>query len=759
MKEEFSVIGKRLPRLDAPDKVLGRAQFTTDIKLPGMLHGKVLRSPYAHARVLKVDISRAEQLSGVKAVVTREDAPRNPYILFPPGVWLPDQYLFDEKVCYVGDAVAAVAAIREDIAEEALDLIEVEYEELPVVLDPEEAMSPEAPLIHEAERNIAVGPVISKIGDVEKGFQEADYIFEDRYRTSRHCQCQMEPHTAVAYYEPNGMLTVWSSCQTPFPLKEFLSRWLEIPQSKVRVIAPHVGGGFGGKINTAAEGSAVLLSRKAGRPVKVQYSREEVFHSGTTRHPFIVELKTGVKRDGTITARQAKVILHCGPYSNFGPEVLTWARMCYEALYNVPNISFEGYVVYTNSSLTGAYRGFGNPQVTFAMESQMDSIAEKLEIDPIELRKKNHIKVGDIVYQGNWHISSCGLDECLDRAAEQIGWKGKRTAKQPATNNTKRRGIGMACMIHGSGGANLFLEAPDVSACFVKCNPDGTVDLLLGLPDIGQGSTTAMAQIAAEELGVRLEDIRVTTSDTAVTPYDFGSGASRATYITGNAVKTAAAEAKQQILEKAAEMLEASPEDLEARDRRIYVKGSPERGLALAEVLLQCEFAPGATRIIGKAVYTPPQSLPIFAAHFAEVEVDIETGQVKILQMVAAHDCGRAINPMAVEGQIEGAIHHGVGYALSEVLVLDQFGVPQNPSFMDYKILKATEMPRITPIIVEAPDPGGPFGAKGVGEPGMVASAPAITNAIYNAIGIRFKELPITPEKILKALREKGQAK
>jgi CO/xanthine dehydrogenase Mo-binding subunit len=508
-----------------------------------MLYGKILRSPYAHAKVLKVDVGRAEQFPGVKGVVSREDAPGNPYILFPPGVWLPDQYLFDEKVYYAGDAVAAVAAIREDIAEEALDLIEVEYEELPVVIDPEEAMKPGAPQIHKAERNIAAGPVISKIGDIEEGFREADYIFEDRYRTSRHSPCQMEPHTAIAHYEPNGMLTVWSSNQTAFPLKEFLSRWMEIPQSKVRVIVPHVGGGFGGKLGTAAEGVAILLSKKSGRPVKVQYSREEAFHSGTTRNPFIVELKTGVKEDGTITARQARVILYCGPYANFCPEVLTWARMCYEALYNVSHISFEGYVVYTNSSLTGAYRGFGNPQITFAMESQMDSIAEKIGMDPIALRKKNHVKLGDVVYQGKWHITSCGLDECMDRGAEQIGWESKREAKHPPTGEIKKRGIGMACMIHGSGGANLFPEAPDVSACFIKCNPDGTVDLLVGMPDIGQGSTTTMAQIAAEELGVRLEDIRVTTSDTAITPYDFGSGASRTTYIGGNAVKAAAAEA------------------------------------------------------------------------------------------------------------------------------------------------------------------------------------------------------------------------
>jgi xanthine dehydrogenase molybdenum-binding subunit len=757
MNEEFLVVGKRLPRVDAREKATGTAKFTVDIKLHEMLYAKILRSPHAHARIVQIDTSKAEKLPGVKAVLTHKEA-RIPFL-----EWLgmpTDEYVLDDSVRYVGDKVAAVAAVSEEVAEEALKLLNVEYEVLPAVFDQEEAMKPGAPKIHpeipEAENNVSFPnqPILIEVGDIEKGFKEADYIFENTYKTSRQCHCSLEPHVCVASWDNSGKLTFWSSEQTAFFVRERLANALGIPLNKVRVIVPHVGGGFGSKYGYAEEVICALLAKKTCRPVKLECTREEEFATTRTRHPWSIKIKTGVKKDGTFTARYMRAVINTGAYGWHGAGTLMWGGSWFVSLYRCPNIRFEGYPVYTNSPVAGAFRGYGNPQANFAMECQIDEIAERLGMDPLELRLKNHIRTGDVNPANQFTVTSCGLDECMRKGAERIGWN-RRQKKPRAVGGIKKRGIGMACMIHGMSSKSLG-EDGDIGSAIVKINTDGTAHLLLGIPDIGQGSNTVLAQIAAEELGVRLEDISVTTADTDTTTWNWIALGSRTTVIVGNAVKAAMADAKMQLFEKAAEILQTNVENLVAKDRKIYIRGAPDKGRSIAEVALAVKNVFPFKVVVGRASYEPPTHLPPFAAQFAEVEVDTETGKVDVLKIVAAHDVGKAINPDAVEGQIEGGLQQSIGYTFTEDMVLDEVtGKPLNPGFRDYKILKAVDMPDIDIILVEPVDPEGPFGAKGVGEVSHVPTAAAIANAIYNATGVRIKELPITPEKILKGLREK----
>lgn len=749
--KEFLVVGKSLPKVDAIEKVTGTGKYTVDIQLPKMLYGKILRSPYPHAKILKVDTSKAEKYPGVIATLTIEDVPRVLHGAGPAPYYMQDEYTIDEKVRYVGDKVAAVAAVSEEIAEEALELIDVEYEVLPAVFDPEKATKADAPSIHGTDLNLALPVIEIGSGDIEKGFKEADYVFEDEYKTPPVQHCCLEPHVSVASWDLSGNLTVWSSTQGPFRIRSVLARALQIPVGKIRVIAPHVGGGFGSKGTHTYEDVCAFLAKKAGRPVKLECARDEVFTASCIRHPTIYKLKTGVKKDGTFTARQAKAYFATGAYANAGPIVVAYTGDNFACMYKCPNVKFEGYCAYTNTEVAGAFRGFGDPQTFFAVELQMDTIAEKLGIDPMELRLKNHIRAGTKMSDGLF-VTSCGLSECIEKGAEAIGWNEKR--KWPKTGDKKKRGIGMALGIHKSG----VKPGAEMSSAFIRINEDGTINLLTGTVDVGQGSKTALAQIAAEELGVRLEDVNVTAGDTAVTPYDEkGAIGSRQTYVGGGAVKKAAADAKQQLLEKAAKMLEAAVEDLEVRDRRIYVEGAPETGASIAEVVMFSQFGePENTVILGRGSHSPSGKAPYFMAQFAEVEVDIETGQVKVLRIVAAQDVGFAINPLALEGQIEGALAMGCGYALTEELLQGPNGKILNDTFLDYKIYSAMDMPKMETIIVESIDPTGPFGAKGAGEGACVPTAAAIANAIYNATGLRIKEIPITPEKILKAVKEKA---
>jgi len=752
-------IGKNVPKVDALEKSLGKAIYINDITLPGMLHGKILRSPYPHARIIKIDTSRAKRVPGVKAVITADDLPDSRF-----GPFIKDEpVLARDKVRYIGEPVAAVAATDLDAAEEALELIIVEYEELPAVFDPLEAMKADAPLIHENLKDyvttfqaIQNGNVCSQTtfvqGDIEKGFREADVIVEETFTTQMQHQCYIEPAGAIAQMDVSGKFTVWSSTQAVFIHQARIAEALRIPMSKIRVIAPCVGGGFGGKIETHVQIICVALAQRVNnRPVKIILSREEEFSSTRPRHPCVMRCKLGVKKDGRIVAKEMVNIFDTGAYACDGPGVAAFGSLMARGPYRIPNFKIEGYCVYTNKVKCGALRGFGNPQTGFASESIMDIAAHEIGMDPLDFRLKNALEPGDRSVGGQV-IKSVGIKHCLTKAAEAIEWK--------KSKKRKCRGKGIASINHISGLLTV--------SAIVRINEDGTICLHVGTVDIGQGSNTILCQICAEELGVDVKDIVIISGDTYSTPYTWATSASRLTYTGGNAVKRAALDAKKQLLELAADVLAVDKEVLEVGNKRVFVKTNPERSLTFQELgAISCWVKGGP--IIGKdsfMVEEPAfdrsgfQGFPfgtmtayIFAAQSAEVEVDLETGQVQVIRGAAAHDVGRAINPQNVEGQIEGGYVQGLGYALTEETVFDR-GKVVNPSFADYKIFTAADVPELRAIIVECLDETGPFGAKGVGEPGLVGVAPAVANAIFDAIGVRITELPITPEKLLKKIRE-----
>ena len=739
MRGKFSVVGKRISKLDAVELATGKAEYLDDIELPGMLHVKMLGSPHAHANIKRINTCKAEKVPGVEKVVTLKDAPKIP---FNPGFYYmdpKDKYIFDKKVRFVGEAVAVVAAVSEDVAEEALDLIDVEYEKLPEVLDPEEAMLPGSAKIHDVERNVAAY-VTNEWGDIEKGFKEADHIFDDRYTTTRQVHAPIEPHACMASYK-SGKLTIWSNTQIPFHVRSILAEIFGMPQNKIRVIAPFIGGGFGGKDEVILEPICTLLTLKTGKPVKLKLTRQEVFYLTTTRHPCIFELKTGVKNDGTLVARHIKAIVNTGAYASHGPAVAGSMGTREIGLFKSPNVKFEAHTVYTNSPVAGAFRGYGNPQHSFAVESQLDAIADKLGMDPVELRLKNIIKPGDLNPGTSNKLMSNDLKECIVRARKSIGWKQK--LNNPGKDITKKRGVGIALLMHNTGAYPYIKE---FSSAVVKLNDDGTVQILSGVVDIGQGIKTTVAQIVAEEIGTCFEKVSISPPDTEFVPVDRGTYASGSLYIGGEAARRAAADAKVQLLKKAAKMMRTKIVDLKVENGVISAKSKPTVKKSIGEVV-------GEETIIGKAAYIPPSNAPVFGAQVVEVEVDTERGDIKILKLVYAHDVGRAINPTIVEGQIEGGAVMGLGYALTEDLVLDSKGRPVNKNFTDYKLLHATDVPNIQPIIVESIEPTGPFAGKGVGEPSLVPTAPAVANAICRATGARIKELPLTSERVFKTLK------
>jgi 4-hydroxybenzoyl-CoA reductase alpha subunit len=760
---QFSVIGKSAPRIDSQIQVTGEAKFSADIILPGMLQGKILHSPYPHAKILNIDTSKAERLIGVYAVATGKDISNIPYGILrvePAPPFTRDRFaLCKDKVRFVGDCVAAVAAIDEDTAEEALELIRVEYEELPAVFDPFEALKPDAPKIHD-HGNISA-EFFFHDGDVEKGFKESDLIMEEHFETQYVCHCPLETHQAVAHFSPTGELTVWPSTQSPFFDQVALAETLEMPASKIRVIKPYVGGGFGGKTETDPPIiCAALLSKKSGRPVKVAYTREEELMSTTRRHPVFVDEKIGVKRDGTIIAIDSKFIADGGAYNSTGTITIVLHGIFQNGPYKVRNLRYKGVRVYTNKPFCGAQRGHGAIQARFAVESMLDMIAEKLRLDPLEVRIKNGLNTGDVT-ASNFMITSSGHTECLEKVQKEIGWKDKRGKDIP-------RGVGLACNFFVSGAMKSFFfkNPPSHSSVKLDAQADGYFILLTGVADVGQACKTTLAMIAAEELGVNLDHIRVVAGDTAVTPIDLGSFSSRVTMMGGNAAKMAASEMKRVLLDEAAENLEANPEDLDVKEGRIHVKGSPERGLTYSEVITTY-FIKHKKHLFTQGDYTPPDiglekgeegGAPAysFGCHGAEVDVDKETGIVKVKRIVAAHDCGFAINPMAVEGQIDGSVSMTFGQAMTEEFKVDK-GQTITSSFLDYKLPTSMDMPEVTSIIVESNDPRGPFGAKEASEGTNIPTIPCITNAIYDAVGVRIKHLPVTPEKILKALEERAK--
>lgn len=758
-----SPVGKSVPRIDAREKAFGEARYVFDMHLPGMLVGKMVRSPHPHAKILSIDTSAAEKLEGVKAVVTARDTPKikfgsNEYF-FPYTV---DQLpLEDEKVRYVGDEVAAVAAVDEETAEKAVSLIDVKYEVLPAVFDFQEAMKPGAPLIHASMNNIGVMLPVH-FGDPDRVLKEADYVREDIFSLPSQAHCALEPHVCVGQYEVStNRLTLWTSTQAPFKVREALAKTLKMEAADVRVVKLAVGGGFGGKLEMfPMDFAACLLSKKSGGfPVKITCSRQEEFSCTRRKHPMLYKLKSGVKRDGTLMAITGEVIADGGAYCSYGPTILAAAIMRIFMVYKIQHFRMMGFRVYTNNPVCGAIRGFGGVQSGFAVESHMDMLAEGIGMDPVEFRLKNATDPSSTTVN-KMVISTNGLKECIRRAAQISDWKNKRGKQRHVARGI---GMGVAADVMGS----KMYKSHESAGAVIKVEEDGSIYLFTGAADTGQGSDTTMAQIAAHELGVSYERIRIRAADTETTPFDTGSFASRVTFISGNATKNAAADVKRQILEIVGRELKVDKDALELQNEKVLRKETAISLMTFDQAIALCYSFNYGSLLIGRGNYNP-KTTPVdfrtgegnvsgsygFEAQIAEVEVDKRTGRVKILKMYDVHDVGYAINPLSVHGQIEGSIVLGLGYTLYEDLK-SKDGKVLNPSFSKYRIPHAIDIPPIESVFIETNDPQGPFGAKGMGEASLLPTAAAIANAIEDATGLRFKELPITPEKILMALREK----
>ena len=755
--QQFSVVGKRVQRVEGFDKVTGDSEYIADIYLPGMLVGKVLRSPYPHARIRHIDTSKAEKLPGVRAVVTAEDTIKRPW-----GAFFADQYILSVgKTRYVGEEVAAVAAIDPDIAEEAIDLIEVDWEPLHGVFDAEEAMQDDAPLVHDDKANNIAMHLDLERGNIAQAFADSDVIVEDTFTSMPQWHCSIETIGSVAEYATSGKYTIYMNTQTLFNARYRIATALGVPETDVRIIQSAVGGGFGGKScddNNALV--AAVLAKKARKPVKLINTREEEFLAGCRPRVFMkINVKMGFKKDGRIRAKELKVVADNGAYSAKAPAITGVAAMRHDTCYKYSDVKIDAKLVYTNKVPTGAFRGFGNPSAEWAVEQAIDLGAHALGIDPMELARINAAEVGYVSPHGN-RVTSCELKQCLDMTERMIDWKAKRANKQPNT------GLGLACTVHVSG--KRHFGDYDGSSATIKINEDGKALILSGEGECGQGVHTAMCQIAAEELGVPVEDVEISRADTDLTTFCLGAFASRLTYVSGNAVKNAATNVKQQLFEQAAEMLEANAADLMARDGKIFVKGAQGKSLTVSDVARARLFRHNGAPIVGSGSFDADSVLPDstrfgnesgaynYGAQAAQVHVDPETGQVKILQFVVASDCGTVIYPLGAEGQVEGGLAQGIGYALTEGLQIDE-GKPINPNFSDYRIPAMRDMPPLQHAFADSYEPTGPFGAKGLGELNMDPTAAVLNNAIFDAVGVRLKTLPITPEKILRALKEKRE--
>jgi len=753
--QTFTMVGKDVPRNDAEAKARGAALYTDDLKLPGMLVGRILRSPVAHARIVHIDVSRALALPGVKCVITGEDTPKIKYgnwRLFPE---TQDEYpLAVDKVRFIGDEVAAVAAVDADTAEEALGLIQVAYEELPAVFDTDASTQEGAPVIHDhCPNNISINRKI-QYGDIEKGFAESDYIREDTFHVHAVSHAYLEPCSALAQTDQDGRITLWTSTQVPYIVQCLLASTLGMRENDIRVIKPFIGGGFGGKMELRTwEFCAALMARKTGRPVKFTLSREEEFLAGRRRHPMQIHSRVGFKKDGTLMAKDLKIRLDGGAYNAMGPTATFLCGNFGAMLYRFPHYRFHGEHAYTNKPPASAMRGFGAPQSLYVTETQMNMAAEELGIDPVDIRLKNAQVSGDKIPDVAT-ISSCGFIESIQAVAEMSGWKEKRKNLKPG------QGIGIGCYSFISGGVfNWFNTAYPFSAAEIRAFDDGTVHLLTMTADIGQGSETVLKQILAEELGLRMEDIRITAGDTAMTPQaDLGTWGSRVTLMGGNAVIDAARKIKAQLFGAVSARFNMNViYELECRDGRVHAKGRPDKGVSFGEAVAMVQRANRGEPLVARGSYTPRDKGLVtpafgFGAQVAQVEVDPETGKVEVKQMWTAHDCGTVINPRGVEGQLAGSIQMGLGYALSEQFVMDG-GKTLNTNFLDYKMPNALDMPPSEVVHVETYEPEGPLGAKECGEGLASPTAPAVSDAVFHATGYRCKDLPITPEKILRGMK------
>jgi len=754
--EPFRVLNTHVHNIDGIAKVTGRATYTFDVKLPGMLYGKILRSPHPHAKIIKIDASKALVLPGVMAVVNGKDDTLG----IKQGIWRRYKDLCDEqvlpvdKVRYIGEPVAAVAAVTEEIAEKALDLIEVEYEELPATFEPLDAIKKDAPEIHEGfERNINVTRHI-EWGDVEEAFEEAEYIREDWFKCGGQAHMCMETRAAVASYTPDGKMTVWTSTQSAYYHQALLAGVLGIREGNVRVLAPYVGGGFGGKFELdGAQFCACILSMKVKKPVKIIFSREEDFIASKRRTPMFYYTRTGVKKDGTFCAREAKVFTNGGAYTGMGATALYLTGFFHSFPYRWKGYRYDGYRVYTNTLPSTSMRGFGAPQAMWCSEQQIEWIAKDLGLDPIEMRRKNSHHEGYVV-PGQATIASCGIDQCYDEIKTWIKSKGKLP---------KNRSIGISACGFMSGGIFNWFDTPySFSSAVVTVNNDGTVELHVGAQDIGQGSNTTMAIICAEALGVKVEDIKVHSGDTDHCPADLGAWGSRQTLMTGNAVKMAAEDAKKQLLEFAyAQSGLNIVYDLDIKEGWVHAIARPERGENFDALVKRATRGKDGQRIVGRGYYTPHRKGMISPAYSymlqgVEVEIDEETGKIKLVDSLTAHDCGQPINHLGLIGQLEGAFSMAAGYGYLEYMPFED-GKMMNPNLVDYKMIRSTGMPPANIAEIDTYEPEGPYGAKEAGEGLTNPTAAAIGNAIFHRFGLQMKECPVRPEMIVNALKEKAE--
>jgi len=771
-REDFAVVGKSERKVDGRALVTGKPVFVADLQLPGMLHVKILGSPHAHAKIVSIDTSEAEAMAGVACVLTHENTPTTRHTTAGQGYPEPSPYdsrMFEDRVRFVGDRVAAVAADSEAIAEEALLAIRVEYEELPAVLSIDEAVADGAPVVHseedstgiyDASKNI-VADVDIDVGDVEAGFAESDEIVEFTCETQYAQHTPIETHVVMSYLDNDERLVLRASTQVPFHVRRIVAQTLGIPMQRIRVIKPRIGGGFGTKQEVLLEDIAGLVTLRTGRPALLSLSRKEEFAASRTRHPMRVRVKLGAKRDGMLHAIEMEAISNTGAYGSHGLTVLANTGSKTLPLYNkAPNAHFYGQAVYTNLPVGGAYRGYGATQGYFPLETAMDALAERLDLGPIELRSMNHIRLGEgspifeKLGEGREGVSqtvkSCELPRCIEIGADRISWAEKRGKKR--RDGEWVHGVGMSIMMQGSG-----IPLIDMAAATIKMNEDGSFNLLIGATDIGTGSDTILAQIAAEVLGVPLQRMLVTSSDTDFTPFDVGAYASSTTYVSGMAVQRAAEDVRDQIRRVAAPLLDAEAEGLELREEAVF--GPDGENVSLARICERAMYETDQFQIAATASCVPTESPPPFLANFAEVAVSTETGLVKVLHYVAAVDCGVAINPQLAEGQMEGALVNGIGYALSEEMLISSRGRVRNPSLFAYKIPGILDVPKLDVILVESYEPTGPMGAKSVGEIGINGPIPTIANAIYDAVDVRLTRTPFTPERVLKALTETADSR
>ncbi len=768
---ETNVVGKPERKVDAIKLAKGKPAFVDDIEMRGMLYAKMLYSPHAHARIVAIDDSKARALPGVRAVLHHENVARVRYASGGQSYPNPlpyDQVSFDNKVRHVGDRVAAVAADSLEIAEKAVALIEVEYEALPAVFDENEAISGEAPVIHDepdmegahdAERNI-VHHIEAEVGNFLAGLDQADHVFERTFRVHQVQQAPIEPHIAIAWLDSDERLVIRTSTQVPFHVRRMVAPLLDMPVRDIRIVKPRIGGGFGVKQEMLIEDIVGHLALTTGKPVRLEFDRAEEFVSSRTRHPQTITFTTGVNSDGTLVSQQMRTVANTGAYGTHALTVQMVSGLRGLSTYNCPNKKFDCDVAYTNIPVPGAYRGYGAPQALFALEAHMEDIAYELGLDPLEFRRKNWTKVGDPLDvaaelgEGAAEmkfipvVTSSGMDECVVQGQRAVGWHRRKDPSwvQPADRPNIRRGLGFAMCMHGSAISGL-----DMGGASLKINDDGSFNLLIGATDLGTGADTILAQMAAEVLGVPTEDVVVYAADTDMTPFDVGAYASSTTYVSGMAVKKSADEVARQIRARAAIMLDVeSPGDIDLRDQSAFAPDG--RSVTLADVALHSLHQDDQHQIMATASYVAPDSPPPYAAQFAEIEVDIETGQVTVQNLVMAVDCGVPINPLTSAGQVEGGMVQALGYGHCEEMALDETGTMVNARFGPYKIYRADEMPKIEAYMVQTMEKSGPFGAKAIAEIPKDGVAPAIRNAIFSATGTQIDNLPFTPERVWRAL-------